>query len=192
MRGTERVIHVKVGKAGQLLREFLVVGFFLGVKAKIFEQQSLSLLQLARHFAGLRPDALRAEPHVLTPGQFLVQQHAQALRHRLKAHLRIRLPLGPAEVRRQNHARPMPQRILDRRQGLANAGFVHDAPVFERHVEIHPHEDTMIVQRQITDRKLGHGGIPVRVAPVPSAADDARGPGAALRSVSIFLCWQCS
>jgi hypothetical protein len=39
-------------------------------------------------------------------------------------------------MRRQNQARSMAQRILNRRQRLADAGIVHHPPIFERHIEI--------------------------------------------------------
>jgi hypothetical protein len=44
MRGPESVVYVEIGKAGELLRELLVVGLFLRVKTEIFQKQSLSFL----------------------------------------------------------------------------------------------------------------------------------------------------
>jgi hypothetical protein len=46
------------------------------MKAEIFQQQSLSLLQLPGHLLGFGADAFGAESHVLSACQFLVEQHA--------------------------------------------------------------------------------------------------------------------
>jgi hypothetical protein len=51
----------------------------------------------------------------------------------------------------------MPQSILDGRKGFADAGIVHNATVFERHIEINAHEHTVAIEWEITNRKLGHG-----------------------------------
>src|SRR5208337_1092743 len=72
-------------------------------------------------------------------------------------HLGIRFALGPAQVRGQDQARTVPQRVFDGGQSFADAGVVHDAPVFERHVEVHAHENTIATERKITNRKLRHG-----------------------------------
>src|ERR1035438_3011174 len=46
--------------------------------------------------------------------------------------------------------------ILDRGQRFANPGVVHDAAVVKRDVEVDAHENTLIVERKIADRKLWH------------------------------------
>ena len=157
MRRAERVVDVVLGQVRQLPGELLVVGFFFGVEAQVLEQQRLALFQLRRDFLGFRADALGTEADVLAARQFLVEQHAQPLGHRLQTHLGIGLALGPAQVRSQNQARPVAQRIFDGGQGFADAGIVHDAPVFQRHVEIDAHENAVAVERKITNGKLGHG-----------------------------------
>src|SRR5438477_628064 len=57
---------------------------------------------------------------------------------RPQAQLRIRLALGPAQVRSQNHPRLVLQRIFDGGQRFANAGVVGDLPaLIQGDVEIH-------------------------------------------------------
>ena len=59
MRRTERVVDVEFGKLGELFGKILVVGFFFGVEAKIFEQQRLAFFELERHLFGFRANAMR-------------------------------------------------------------------------------------------------------------------------------------
>ena len=51
----------------------------------------------------------------------------------------------------------MAQGVLDCRQRFADTSVVRDSAVLEWNVEIDPHEDAVIVQRKIANRKLRHG-----------------------------------
>ena len=161
VRGAEGIIHVEIGQAGKLLGKLLVVGFFFGMKAEILQQQGLALFQLSRHLLGFRTDAFGAEADVFVGGQFLVEQHAQAFRDRFEAHFRVWFPLGPAEMRNQNHAGAATQGVLDGGQSLADAGVVDNAAVFQRDVEVHPHEDAVIGKSKIANGKFCHDGNPL-------------------------------
>ena len=140
MRGAERVVDVVLRQVRQLPGKLLVVGFFFGMEAQVLQQERLAFFQLSCNFLRLGPNTLGTEADVLAARQFFVEQHAQPLRHRLQAHLRIGLALRPAQVRCQNQARSVTQGVLDGGQGFADAGVVHHAPVFQRHVEIDAHE----------------------------------------------------
>ena len=157
MRRAESVVDVVLGQLRELLGEVLIVGLFLGVEAQVLEQQRLALFQLGGDFFGFRANALGTEANVLAARQLLIEQHAQPLGHRLQAHLGIGLAFGPAQMRSQNQARSMAQSIFDGGQSFADARVVHDAPVFERHVEVNAHEDPVAIERKITNGKLGHG-----------------------------------
>src|SRR5690242_86306 len=51
----------------------------------------------------------------------------------------------------------MAQRILDGGQGFTNAGIVEHAAIFgERHIEVHPHENAVVVQGQVTNGKFAY------------------------------------
>ena len=147
MRRSESVVYVVVGQAGKLLGELGIVGFFFGMEAQILQQQSLALFQLSGHLFSFRADAFRAEAYVFTARQFLVQQHTQALRYGFEAHRGIGFALGPAEVGDQHQPRPVTEGVLNRGQRFANASVVHHPAIFERHIEIYPHEDAVIVER---------------------------------------------
>jgi hypothetical protein len=109
----ERVIHVVLRQVGKLPGELLVVRLFLGVEAQILQQEGLALFQLSGNFLSLRPNTLGTKADVFAARQFLVEQHAQPLRHRLQAHLRIGLAFRPAQMRCQDQARSVAQRVLD-------------------------------------------------------------------------------
>jgi hypothetical protein len=156
MRRAERIVDVEIRQTCQLLRELLVVRFFLRMKAEVLQKQRLAFFQLRGHFFRLGSDAVWAEPHVFAARQFLVEHHAQPLGHRLQAHLQIGLALGPSQMRGQNQPRPVPQGVFDGGQSFADARVVHDASVFQRNVEVDAHEDAVAVEREITDGKLGH------------------------------------
>ena len=128
-----------------------IVGFLFGVEAQVLQQQGLSLLQFGGHLLGLRTDAVGGEADVFAAAQNFIQQDAQPLGHRLQAHLGIRLALGTSQVRSQNQARAVTQRILDGRQGFADAGVVHHPPVVEWNVEVDPHENSFAAERKITN-----------------------------------------
>jgi hypothetical protein len=49
-------------------------------------------------------------------------------------------------MRRKNQARTMSERILDGGEGFTDASVVHDPSIFQGNVEIHAHEDAVIVQ----------------------------------------------
>src|ERR1019366_6669421 len=156
MGGAEGIIDVVLGKLGELLGKSFVVLFFFGVEAQVFEQQRLAFFEFERYFFGFRPDTVGAEAHVFSARQFFIEQHAQTLGHRLQAQLGIGVAFGTAEVRRQDQARAVTQSVLDAGQGFANARVVHDPAVVERDVEVHTHEDAVIVERKIANGKLRH------------------------------------
>src|SRR5215470_6308958 len=156
VRGAERIIHVEIGESGELLGEFVVIRFLFDVETKILQQKGLAFFELTGHLLCLKADTVRTETDVFPTRKLAVEHHAKALRHWLQAHLGIRLALGTAEVRCQYQPRTVPKRVLDGWQRFANASVVHDAPIFEWHVEVYSHENTMVVERQIANGEFGH------------------------------------
>ena len=151
MRGTERVVHIDVAKLRELLRKAGIVGLFFRVIAQVFQQQHFA--RLGQHGFHCRPDAIRREFHRLA------EKLLPELRgHRLHAHLRIRLAFGAAEVRREDHARAVLQRVIDGRQRRANALVAGDflPAVGQRNIEIHANEDAFPVQIEVFDRQFCH------------------------------------
>ena len=98
------------------------------------------------HVGGRRPDAVGRERH--RP----MDELRQVLGDGLERELRIRLALRPAEVRREDDRRAVVERVGDRRQRRADPRVVRDAPVLDRHVEVHAHEHAPVGQGEILDR----------------------------------------
>src|SRR5207248_4799286 len=78
------------------------------------------------------------------------------LRHRLQAYRRIRFTLWSSEVRGQDYACTMAQCVLNGRQGFTDTSVICDSAVLDRHVEIDPHQNTMVIEGKIANRELGH------------------------------------
>src|SRR5512145_451106 len=76
--------------------------------------------------------------------------------HRFERVFHIALPLGPAQVRCQNHARALVNRELNRRDGRPDSRVVGDLAVFERNVEINTDENPLPRQVEVAYGKLRH------------------------------------
>src|SRR5271168_3013756 len=98
MRGSESIVHIVIGEAGELLGKLFVIGLFFGVEAEIFQKQSLSFFKLACDFLCFRADAFRRKSYVFSASQFLVEKHTQTLGHGLETQLGVGLAIGTAEM----------------------------------------------------------------------------------------------
>ena len=158
VRRAEGIVHVDLGQRRQRFRESRIVGFLFRVEAQVLEQQHLARLELARHLFGNLAHAIRREGHVDAIAEFLVEQLAQPDGHGPQRILRIRLALGPAQVRGQNHFGAVPQRVLDGGQRGHNARVVGNRlSVFgQRYVEINADKHPLVGQFDVFDRELGH------------------------------------
>ena len=113
MRRAERVVHIDVAQRGQLFRKLRIVLFFFRVEAQILQQQD---------FAGRRPHGFHFGTDTI--GCHLdrtAQQFFQALSHRFQAHFRIGFAFRTAQMRGQNDAGPLLQRVADGREGCFDA-----------------------------------------------------------------------
>jgi hypothetical protein len=95
----EGVVDVDVAEDGELLGEVGVVGFFFGVEAEVFEQQGLAGFEVGGEFGCDFADAVRREGHVLVVVEDVVEEVAEVVDDRAKAHGLDGLALGAAEVR---------------------------------------------------------------------------------------------
>ena len=153
---TECIVDVKIRKACKLLGKFFVVGLLFGVEAQILQQKGLAFFEFSGHLFGFNAHAVGTEANIFAAGQFPIKQHAETLSHWLQAHLRIRLPFRTPEVRSQDQPRSMAESMLNSWESFADAGVVHNTAIVERDVEIHAHEDAVVVERQIANGKFGH------------------------------------
>ena len=153
MRRAERVVHVHVGQRRQPLRELDVVLLLLRMKSQVLEKDDASWWHVPNGTFGLGPHAIASE------GDRLPEQLAETRGHRAEAHLRMWLSLGPAEMRRQDHAAGAGvEGVSDGGQRFANPRVVADDAAFERHVEIDPHEDAAIAKVEVANGFLHADG----------------------------------
>ena len=151
MRGTERVVHVAVGERGERLSELRIVFFFFGVKAQVLEEhdfRSARLVRVGDRALCFAADAIGREQHGLA------DKLRQPIRDRPQAHLGIWLAFRPAQMAREHDRAPVIERVLNRRQRLADPRVVADATRFEGHVEIDADEDALALEVEIPDREL--------------------------------------
>ena len=145
MRGAERVVHVDVAKRSQLFRKLRIVLFLLRVKAQILQQQDFT----GRRFHGFHFGTDTIRRHLYGPAQ----QFFQTLGHRLQAHFRIGLAFRTAQMRGQDDAGPLLQRVADGRQRRFDALVARDLLAAGRqgNIKVHTNKDTLILQIEIAD-----------------------------------------
>ena len=132
------IVDVIVGELAQLQREPVVVGFFAGMKAEVFDEQHFAGAQRVRFFLRLRADAVIRPLHI----------RAEELRERF-ANGRERvfvlaLTFRAAEVRGDDDARAGVAEDAQSRQRFFDARGVGDARAIERHVVIDAIEDARV------------------------------------------------
>ena len=63
MRRAERVVHINVAELGQRFGKLRIVRFFLGLKAKVFQQRDVAVVHLRDNFFRNGADCVVAENH---------------------------------------------------------------------------------------------------------------------------------
>ena len=154
MRCAEGVVDVDFGRAGQLFREFGVVGPLLAVEAGVFQQDNLAWPHGPDGRLDRRPNAVIEFLHRLA--QKLRQAHC----HRVHSELRHDFPLGSPQVRAQDQCCTLVQEILQRGQCSSNAGVIGHRTVLQRHVEIHADQHALAAHVNVTDGFLRHRLFP--------------------------------
>jgi len=150
VRRAERVVHVLVGQRRQLLGECRIVVFLFGMKAQVFEKNN-SAACLVYAIDGLRGVVADA---VFGERDRLAEHVGEASGDGPETHLRIRFPLGPAEMTREDGGRALLERVGDRRQRRLDARVVADRAILDRHVEVDPDENAFSPELEVLDRKL--------------------------------------
>src|SRR6185312_8534706 len=127
--------------SSQRARELLVVGFFFGMKAKVFKEKRLPFFQPVGHLFRSHADAIGSKANVATASQLLIEQHAQAFRRRLQAHFAVYLAFRTAKMRSQDQPCAFAESIFNGGQGFTNTRVVGYAAVIgERDIKVHAHE----------------------------------------------------
>jgi len=145
----ERVVDVDVGQPGERLGELGIVGLLRGVEPEVLQQHHVPRAHRGHRVLDLGADTVGQEPHVF------LQEALEALGDGCEAESRIRLAGGAAEVRGQDDARALVDRVVDRGEGGPDPGVVGDVEVFvERDVEVGADEHPFAAQVEIFDRLL--------------------------------------
>ena len=78
----------------------------------------------------------------------LAEKLAQAIDDRAQAHLRVGFPLGPPQVRGENHFGAVPDGIFQCRKRFPDARVVHDlASIFrQRNIEVYADENALVFE----------------------------------------------
>ncbi len=157
MGGAERVVHVEVRERREPTRKLGVVLGLARLEAAVLEHQHIARLQARGQLLHLRPDDGRRRPD---RGP---EQLPEPSCHRRHGESRIG-PLRPVQVGDADHGGASLPQQLDRRQRGADPGVVGHLAVFERHVEVDPHENAPAVDRRLANGRLGEAQA------VPTAA----------------------
>ena len=136
VRGAESVVDVQVRQAGHGAGQLFVVLLFTRVEAGIFQDQHLTGLQGRGGLHGAAADSVLGE----LDRRF--DERTQVFGHRAEREFGFRPVLRPAQMRRQDHRRPVVQQVLDGRQRGADAGIISHLAVFDGHIEVHPNQDS--------------------------------------------------
>jgi len=131
------------------------LAFFLGMKSAGFSSSSVwPFSSLLATIFGFRPNAtIRTEAKRFSPrAQFLVQQPYAGVRPTglFKTHFRIGFYLSddPGCEAKKFRACSVAQLRTRWWAGFSrNAGIVHHAAIFERHIEVDPHENTVVISK---------------------------------------------
>ena len=145
VRGTERVVDVRVGELGEPSGEGRVVRFLARIEPQVLEQHDGVVGQLRRSRLGERghgfPDQLR-----------------QPRAHRCQPEVLVHLALGAAEVRGEHDRGPAFAELADRGERRDDACVVGHRPGVERHVEVGTHEDARAGDvAEVVERAQAHG-----------------------------------
>ena len=148
--GREGVIDEDVTKSGNLAREGGIVLFFAAVKARIFQQRDIAVLEGTHHCVRFGSDAVVGENNG-APNRL-----GQRFHHRPQRHFGDNLSLGAIKMREHDDARALLGQFTDGRSLALDARCVANLAVFHRHVEIDTHQNASALHIKIVKRSIGH------------------------------------
>ena len=151
VRGPERVVHVDLGVVRELAGERRVVLLLLGVEAEVLEEEELAVAQPLHGVDRADAERVAGDRHVAA------EELRQALGDRPQAEAVLDLAIGPAEVAREDHPRPVGQEVVDRRDRGTDARIVGDLAVLQRDVEVDANEDALPGDVDVADVSLSMG-----------------------------------
>ena len=150
MRSAKGIVHVDIREPGECLGKFQIVCGFLGMEAKVLEQQDLACGQLIDSGRHLVTDAILREMNFC--GVCLREGGADGRCNRFEGHRRIALAFRTAEMRGQDDARIGRQQSLEGWQRGPDSAVIADLAVFLGHIEIRPDEYALSIEGNGVDQ----------------------------------------
>lgn len=143
--GSEGVVDVDVGIAGELFGEFFVVFAFAFVKTEVFEQQDLVVAEFGDEFLGGVSDGIIGELDLV------VEEFGEFCGDGFEALGGVHA-FGSSKVRGEDQAGISGESVVDGGKNSAKSRVVFDFSVFDRGIEIKAHEDPFAGQIDLIDR----------------------------------------
>ena len=153
MRSRKRVIDIGIRRCRQRGSKIAIIGFFTGVKARVFQNANATFVKRRQSLSRRRADAVLGKSHIFA------KQRTQSRCDRRKAHLSDALAFGASEMRQHADAITAIRQFLQARQKpFQPCGVAHRAAIVQRHVQVGAQQDdraARLVLCQIVQRFEG-------------------------------------
>ena len=167
MRRRKGVVDVEISQRRETSREGGIVPLLFGVKAYVFEQQDLTVVQLRDRSLRNFTDAIAGKRDV----------RAEALRERpcdrRERERRIRLSIGPPEMGENDRLRAVLREPAQRRQRGVDPCVVADLSVGKRYVEVFADDHAFIANVEVLQPPKRHYAL-AGIAEPTMAVNSAR------------------
>ena len=153
--GAEGVIDIDIAQVGELFGEVVVVLFFFGMEAKIFEKEGLPGFEVVGHFRGDFTDAIGGEADVFFGAEKVIEELAETCGDGMETQGVDMRAFGTAKMGGKDDPGALAQGEFEGGNGLTEARVVSDATVLEGDVEVDADENAFVAQVEVADGKLG-------------------------------------
>ena len=150
MCGGKGVVHKDIAQSRQFGRQSRIILFLTRLKARVFQQNHITLTRRHNRRAGRGADAVTAKHHLAA------QRSGQRVLHMAKAHLRHNLAFGPVKMRQKHNLAAACDDVFHGGRDLVDAGGVGHPPPLHRHVDVHSAQHGFARQSHIIQRFPAH------------------------------------
>ena len=143
VRGCKGVVDVKVAERGEAFRELQIVALFFRMKANVFEQKHVAVVQLRDGALRLLADAVAGKVHAR------IEPVGERLCDGTQRIANVGPPVGTPEVREDDRSRPVLVQPAQRRNCRVGTRVVEDLSVVHREVEVLTHQDALTANVEV-------------------------------------------
>ena len=140
--------HVRQGRQG--LGEIGVVLLLLFMEAEVLQEKDVAGLQ------GVHCSFYAGACALINGEHFLLKQLRQAMQHGGQSHILHHLAPGSAQVRAKDDSSPLLLKVLNGRNGGADAAVVRYPTILHGHVEVRPHKNAFAADLHVSHALLLH------------------------------------